>query len=140
MIPEELLHPVIERAVRPSTSRPNIKLIPFLTMLMPSVASSIHRARARPRERGTTMPLDYVAEQVPDTRTIVDPVQTLDRRDYRLLYDRLLGQVTGGDSLLEPLVDQVGFRHRGEAIQRNLGIGTAAAEHRCCRRNREGRV
>lgn len=122
MIPEELLHLAIERAVRPNTSRPNIKLIPFLTMLMRSIASSIHRARARARERGNTIPLDYVAEQVPDTRTIVDPAQTLDRRDDRALYERLLGQVTGGDPMLERLVDQIGFGHRGEVIARELEI------------------
>lgn len=124
MIPEELLHLAIERALRPSTSRPNIKLIPYITMLMRSIASSIHRARARARERGHTIPLDYVAEQVPDTRTIVDPAQTLDRRDERAFYERLLGQVTGSDPMLERLVDQIDFGHRGEEIQRSLGIGT----------------
>lgn len=123
MIPEELLHLAIERALRPKTSRPNIKLIPFLTMLMRSIASSIQRARARARARGNTIPLDYVAKQVPDTRTIVDPAQTLDRRDERAFYECLLGQVTGDDLLLERLVDQIGFGHRGEAIQRNLDIG-----------------
>lgn len=122
MIPEELLHLAIERALRPKTSRPNIKLIPFLTMLMRSITSAIHRGRAR--ERGNTKPLDYVAEQMPDTRTIVDPAQTLDRRDERTFYERLLGQVTGGDPMLERLVDQIDFGHRGEAIQRDLGIGT----------------
>lgn len=65
-----------------------------------------------------------MTEQVPDTRSIVDPAQTLDRRDERAFFECLLGQVTGGDPLFERLVDQIGFRHRGEAIQRKLGLGT----------------
>ena len=124
MIPQELLHLAIERAVRPNTSRPNIKLVPYLTMLMRSIASSIHRARARARERGVSMPFDYVAEQVPASRSIVDPARTIIGRDDRAFYERILGQVIGGDPLLERLVDQIGFGHRGEVIERQLGIDT----------------
>lgn len=120
--PYELLHRAIDRALRPNTSRPNIRLVPYLTMLMRSIASSMHRARARASERARTLPLDYVAEQVPSTDGIVDPARTIFRRDERAFYERLLGQVTGGDPLLEQLVDQIGFGHRGDMIVQQMGI------------------
>lgn len=120
--PYELLHRAIDRALRPKASRPNIRLVPYLTMLMRSIASSIHRARARASERGRTLPLNCVAEQVPSTRGIVDPATTIIPRDERAYYERLLGQVTGGDPMLEQLVDQIGFGHRGDMIVQQMGI------------------
>jgi len=47
----ELLHMAIDRAMRPNTSRPNMSLEPYLTMLMRSIGSGIAEARRRADER-----------------------------------------------------------------------------------------
>lgn len=122
--PWDLLNLAVERALRPKTSRPNMKLVPYLTMLMWSIASSIHRARARAAAHGVTIPFDFVDEQVPDTRSIVDPVQTIIRRDEQAYYELLLGSVAGGDPLLGQLVDEIGLGQRGSVIEGRLGIST----------------
>lgn len=118
----ELLHQAIARAMRPAVSRPDIPVVPYLTMLMKSIGSGILQARAKARERGSTIPFDCVAEQVPDTRSIVDPFATLVRRDERAFYERILGQVVEGDPQLEALVDGIDFGQRGRVLQIELGL------------------
>lgn len=72
--PVELLHMAICRAAKPDASRPDIDVTPYLCMLMRSIGSGIAKARHRAAERGGLVPLDYVHEQVPSTRSILDPV------------------------------------------------------------------
>lgn len=122
--PRELLHLAIDRALRSNASRPNMRLVPYLTMLMWSITSSIHRARKAASERGSVTPFDFVDEQVPDRRSIVDPFKTLVRRDEQAFFERLLGDVVGDDRDLDALVDGIGFGQCGKKLEEALGVGT----------------
>ena len=121
----ELLHCAIDRALKPSTNRPR-DVLPsaYLTMIMWSIASDVRLAKARAKLRGSTTPFDLVDEQVPDTRSIVDPVRTIIWRDEQAFFERLLGQVAGGDNVLETLIDEIVFGHRGESLEKRLGVST----------------
>lgn len=54
--PSELLHMAICRVASPRASRPDIDLVPYLTMLMRSIGSGIAKARRRAAERGVIVP------------------------------------------------------------------------------------
>lgn len=120
--PVELLHAAIDRALRPGTSRPNIPIVAYLTMIMRSIASGIAKAQRRARERGVIIPLDLVHEQVHSFRSILDPVQTIERARERAYYAALLHELGGGDPLMAKLVDAIGENMRGKSIQRELGL------------------
>lgn len=122
MDPWDLLGRAVERALEPHTSRPDIELVPYLTMLMWSIASSLHRAKARAAGNIAMTPAALVDAQIPDHRSIVDPFQTIIRRDERAHYERILGWITGNDALLERLVDLIGFGLRGEKLRAALGL------------------
>ena len=122
--PVELLHMAICRAAKPKASRPDIPLVPYLTMLMRSIASGIAKARRRAAEHGVTIPLDYVHEQVPSTGTIQDPVRTIQRAMEQDYFAGLLQELNGGDPLMADLIDAIGKDYRGKRIQRELGVGT----------------
>lgn len=113
----ELLHMALERALRPKVSRPDIPIVPYLSMLMKSIGSGIRQAKARAIAHGRTVPFDHVAEQVPSTKSIVDPFQTLVRLDEQAFYERILGQVVEGDPKLSELVDGIGLGEHGRALQ-----------------------
>lgn len=118
----ELLHRALDRALRPRISRPDVPTVSYLTMLMKSIGSGIRQAQAAAERKGKTVPFDYVDEQVPDTRCLLDPHATIVRRDERLFYASVLDQVAGGNTALEALIDQIGFGHRGDRIETELSI------------------
>jgi len=122
--PIELLHMAICRAAKPKASRPDMSLVPYLTMLMRSIASGIAKARRRAAEHGTILPYDYVHEQVPSTGSIQDPVRTIHRAADQTYFADLLEELHHGDPMLEGLVDAIGMNWRGNRIQQELGVGT----------------
>ena len=121
--PVELLHMAICRAAKPEASRPDIDLLPYLTMLMRSIGSGIAKARRRAAERGSVVPLDYVHEQVPSLRSIMDPVSTIERAREQRHFAELIEELHGGDPVLAKLVDAIGMNLRGGRIQKELGLG-----------------
>lgn len=122
MDPWDLLALAVERALRHRTSRPDIELVPYLTMLMWSIASSLHCAKARAAANFTLTPVALVHAQIPDHRSIVDPFETIGRRDEQARYELILGSITSGDATLERLVDLIGFGLRGEELRTSLGL------------------
>ena len=121
--PIELLNMAICRAAAPKASRPDIEIVPYLTMLMRSVVSGIAKSRRRASEHGITIPFDYVHEQVPSTGSIQDPVRTIERAHDRKYFAGLLEELHDGDLLLSKLIDAIGKEYRGSRIQRELRIG-----------------
>ena len=121
--PVELLNMAICRAAAPKASRPDIEIVPYLTMLMRSVVSGIAKARRRASEHGVTIPFDYVHEQVPSTGSIQDPVRTIERAHQQMYFAGLLEDLHDGDPLLSKLIDAIGEGYRGSRIQRELGVG-----------------
>ncbi|WP_188644039.1 hypothetical protein [Tsuneonella deserti] len=120
----ELLHIAICRAAKPGAARPDIDLVPYLTMLMRSIVSGIAKARRRAAEYGVAVPLQYVSEQVPSCRSILDPVREIQRDQERNYFESLLGELHGGDPLMVKLVDAIGMNMRGTRIEKELELDT----------------
>lgn len=121
--PVELLNMAICRAAGPKASRPDIEIIPFLTMLMRSIVSGIAKRRRLASEHGVTIPFDHVHEQVPSTGSIQDPVRTIERARDQMYFAGLLEELHDGDPLLSRLIDAIGKGYRGSRIQRELVVG-----------------
>ena len=122
--PLELLHMAICRAAQPKARRPDIAMVPYLTMLMHSIASGIAKARRRAAEHGVTVPYDHVHEQVPSTGSIQDPVRTIQRLMEQDYFAGLLEELHGGDPTTADLIDAIGKNQRGNCVQHELGVGT----------------
>lgn len=120
--PVELLHMAICRAAKPQASRPDIAMVPYLTMLMRSIASGIAKARRRAAEHGVTTPFDHVHEQVPSSGSIVDPVRTIQRAEDRSYFAGLLSELHDDDPVLADLIDAIGMNQRGRRIRQELGV------------------
>ena len=121
--PRELLHMAIVRASKPNASRPDIDLVPYLTMVMRSIASGINPARTRASERGVDTPLPYVAEQMPTVRSIRDPYREILRAQERDRFALLIEELHNDDPLLQRLIDCIGKGERGRTITKELGLG-----------------
>ncbi len=120
--PVELLHMAICRAARPKASRPDIAMVPYLSMLMRSIASGIAKSRRRAAEHGVTIPFDHLHEQVPSSGSILDPVRTIQRATEQDYFAGLLEELHNGDPMLTNLIDAVGKNQRGKRIQQELGV------------------
>ena len=120
--PVELLHMAICRAAKPQASRPDIEMVPYLTMLMRSITSGIAKARRRAAEHGITISFDYVHEQVPSTGSIEDPVRTIQREHDRRYFAGLLSELHDDDPVLADLIDAIGKNQRGRRIRQELGV------------------
>ena len=121
--PVELLHMAICRAAQPKASRPDIPMVPYLTMLMRSIASDIAKARRRAAEHGITIPFDHVHKQVPSIGSIQDPVRTIQRSIEQAYFASLLEELHEGNPMMADLIDAVGKNERGKRIQQELDVG-----------------
>ncbi|HEX8402669.1 MAG TPA: hypothetical protein VF628_13315 [Allosphingosinicella sp.] len=119
----ELLHMAICRAAKPKASRPDIDMVPYLTMLMRSIATGIAKARRRAAEHGVSIPFDHVHEQVRSTGSIEDPVRTIQRAHERCYFAGLLNELHDDDPVLADLIDAIGKNQRGRRIRQELGVG-----------------
>lgn len=120
--PRELLHMAIDRALRSGTSRPNVPLEPYLTMLMRSIGSGIAEARRRADERASSSQVKRVHEQLPQAGSILDPVRTIERQREQEYFQCLIDELAGDDQKLIGLIDGIGMGERGLKLARTIKI------------------
>lgn len=91
-------------------------------MIMRSLVSGMAKARRRAAERGRLVPLDCVQDQVPSTRSILDPLSTIERTRQQRYFAALIEELHGEDAILAGLVDAIGKNMRGRKLQTELGL------------------
>lgn len=119
--PDDLLSAAIERALRRPEWDQGVR--ERIESILSSIASTINRARARAKLRGTDlMSLDdgtIVDRQFP---CLHDPAEAAEMESRRRGSEKALDMIARGEPKLRALINGIGLGLRGKHLQINMGV------------------
>ncbi len=135
--PGDLIQTAVARSLSPKTQRPDIPVEAFLINVMRSIGSSVARARARSRERGVSIPIDLVKEQIAAPKSLGTAYEMINIETDRHRFANLLDEAAGEEIVLVRLIDGIGMKLCGAKLAEQIGIeqcGLATLRRRLKRR------
>ena len=120
--PGDLIQTAVARSLSPKTQRPDIPVEAFLINVMRSIGSSVARGRARSRERGVSIPIDLVREQIAAPKSLGTAFEMINIEADRHRFANLLNEAAGDEDILVGLIDGIGMKLCGAKLAERLGI------------------